>query len=121
MLQVSWKREVIPMRGSAYFVKKPSRLNNLLKPHRIEEEVPYEVVKTILLSQIDYENFATDLTVDREYIEQNALFCGIRDGMWECLLIQQENAKGGILVMPEDRHWVGYAAYYGKTIPKFPK
>ena len=50
------------MRGSAYFVKKPSRLNNLLKPHRIEEEVPYEVVKTILLSQIDYENFATDLS-----------------------------------------------------------
>ena len=60
------------MRGSAYFVKKPSRLCDLLKPHRVEDEVSYEVVRTILLPQIDYENFATDLTVDREFIEQYA-------------------------------------------------
>ena len=118
MLQVSRKREVIPMRGTAYFVKKPSRLNNLLKPHRIEEEVPYEVVKTIFLSQMDYENFATDLTVDREYIEQNAALCGIHDGVWKCMLIQQKNVKTGVLVIPEDECWVGYAAFYGYSIPK---
>ena len=63
------------MRGTAYFVRKPIRLSQLFKPQRIEDEVPYEIVKTIHLSQIDYENFATDLTVDREYIEQNADFC----------------------------------------------
>ena len=38
------------MKGSAYFVKKPSRLRDLLKPHRVEDEVSYEVVRTILLS-----------------------------------------------------------------------
>ncbi len=109
------------MKGTAYFVKKPSRLSNLLKPHRIEDEVPYEIVRTILLPQIDYENIATDLTVDREYIEQSAHLCGIQDGVWRCLLIQQENAKTGILVMPEDQSWVGYAAYYGLSVPKIPR
>ena len=109
------------MKGTAYFVKKPSRLCDLMRPHRIEDEVPYIVAKAILLPQIDYENIATDLTVDREYIEQYAHLCGIENGEWKCLLIQQETAKTGILVMPEDRCWVGYAAYYGNAVPKFPR
>lgn len=109
------------MRGTAYFVRKPIRLSQLFKPHRIEDEVPYEIVKTIHLSQLDYENFATDLTVDREYIEQNADFCGIKDGVWKRLLIQQKNAKDGILVIPEYQSWIGYASFYGNTIPRFPK
>ena len=107
--------------GNSFFVKKPSRLSNLLKPHRIEDEVPYETVRTIFLPQIDYENLATDLTVDREYIEQYTHLCGIQDGVWRCLLIQQENAKTGILVMLEDQAWVGYAAYYGFSVPKIPR
>ena len=109
------------MKGSAYFVKKPSRLRDLLKPHRVEDEVSYEIGRTILLPQIDYENFATDLAVDREFIEQYAHLCGIDSGVWKCLLIQQETAKTGILVMPEDRCWVSYAAYYGNAVPKFPR
>ena len=109
------------MKGTAYFVKKPSRLSHLVTPHRIEDEVSYEIVKIIQLSQIDYENFATDLTVDREYIEQYAHLCGIHDNVWKCLFIQQENAKTGIIVMPESQCWVGFAAYYGHSIPKFPK
>ena len=51
------------MKGTAYFVKSPSKLSNLVKPHRVEDEVSYEIVRTIYLQQIDYENFATDLTV----------------------------------------------------------
>lgn len=109
------------MRGTAYFVRKPIRLSQLFKPQRIEDEVPYEIVKTIHLSQLDYENFSTDLTVDREYIEQNADFFGIKNGVWKCLLIQQKNAKDGILVIPEYESWIGYAAFYGNTIPRFPK
>ena len=34
MLQM--KREVI-MKGTAYFVKKPSKLRDLMRPHRIED------------------------------------------------------------------------------------
>ncbi len=37
--------------------------------------------------------FAADLTVDRQYIEQNAALCGIRDGVWKCMLIQQDDDK----------------------------
>ena len=81
------------MKGTAFFVKKPSRLSNLLRPHKLEDETQYEVVKTIRLPQIDYENFASDLTVDRVYIEQNAHLCGVRNFVWKCLLIQQETAK----------------------------
>lgn len=109
------------MKGTAYLVKKLSKLSHLIRPHRIEDEVPYEIMKTILLSQMDYANFATDLTVDRAYIEQCAHLCDIDNGVWRCLLIQQVNAKSGILVIPEDQCWVGYAAYYGNSIPKFPK
>ena len=109
------------MKGTAYFVKNPSKLSNLVKPHRVEDEVSYEIVRTIYLPQIDYENFATDLTVDRAFIEENTHLCSIHDGVWKCLLVQQENSKTGILVMPEDRCWVGFAAYYGYSVPKFPK
>ncbi len=104
------------MKRIAYFIRSPSRLNNLFRPHKIEDEVPYEIVKTICLSQMDYENFSTDLTVDREFIEYNAALCCIDDGVWKCLLIQQENTKKGILIMPEDQCWVGYAAYYMSTV-----
>jgi hypothetical protein len=65
------------MKGTAYFVKNPSKLSNLVKPHRVEDEVSYEIVRTIYLPQIEYENFATDLTVDRAFIEENAHLCGM--------------------------------------------
>lgn len=109
------------MRNTAYFVKKPRRLKDLVRPHRIEDEAPYEIVKTVSLSRIDYENIATDMTVERAYIAQYAHLCGIRDGVWRCLLIQQKNTKTGILVMPEDQSRVGYAAYYGWAMPDFPQ
>lgn len=96
--------------GSAYFVRKPRKLSDLLYPHGPEDEIPYEVVKTIHLLRIDYENFASDLTVDRTYIERLSLLCGIRDGIWQCLLIRQKNAETGILVMPEYKRLMGYAA-----------
>ena len=106
------------MKGTAYFVKKPSRLSDLLKLHRIEEEKSYEIVRIIQLPQIDYENFAADLTVDREYIEQYAYLCVNQNGVWHCLLIQQENANTGIIVIPENNCWVDYAAFYGNSVPK---
>ena len=65
------------MKGTAYFVKKPSKLRDLMRPHRIEDEVPYIVAKAILIPQIDYENIAADLTVDREY----------RLGTWDLELV----------------------------------
>lgn len=109
------------MRGTAYFISRPRQLKDLVRPHKIEDEVPYEIEKTICLSRIDYENFATDMTVERVCMEQYAHLCGIQNGLWKCLLIQQKNADTGILVMPEDQCWIGYAAYYGCCLPIFPQ
>ena len=55
---------------------------------------------------MDYKNFATGLTVDHDDIKQNAALCGIDDGVWKCLLIQQENTKNGMII-PEDE-WRGF-------------
>ena len=67
---------------------------------------------------MDYENFATGLTVDHDDIKQNAALCGIDDGVWKCPLIQQENTKNGMII-PEDECRVDYAAYYGDSISRF--
>lgn len=68
-------------------------------------------VKTIELPLIDYENFITDMTVDRQYLEDNADLCTKGD-VWKCLLIRRENKQDGVLVIPLDEAWVGWAAYY---------
>lgn len=109
------------MRDTAYFVKSPRWISDLLLPHKMEEEVPFKIVKTIPLSRIDYENLAADLTAEREYMEPYAHLCGIRNGVWECLLIQQRITREGILIMPRDSRWVGYAAFWGNALPRIPR
>ena len=44
-------------KGTAYFVKYPKTLQDLLILHDVAEENPYEIVKDIRLQPIDYENF----------------------------------------------------------------
>lgn len=51
--------------GTAFFVDFPRTISDLMKPHQIESETPFEVVKTITLSPMSYENFCTDLLADR--------------------------------------------------------
>ena len=63
------------------------------------------------LPLIDYENFITDMTVDRQYLEDNAHLCSKGD-VYKCLLIRRENKLDGVLVIPLDKAWVGWAAYY---------
>ena len=50
------------MKDTAYFVKNPSKMSNLVKPHRVEDEVSYEIVRTIYLPQIDYESLRIPLS-----------------------------------------------------------
>ncbi len=68
-------------------------------------------MKTIVLPLIDYENFITDMTVDRQYLEDNAHLCEEGD-IWKCLLIRRVNKHDGVLVIPLDQCWVKWAAYY---------
>ena len=94
----------------AYFVKQPRILKDLFAFHTVDQEHPYEVVKAIELPLIDYENFIMDMTVDRQYLEDNAYLCSKGD-IWKCLIVRRENQQGGVLVIPLDKAWVGWAAY----------
>ena len=100
-------------RGSAFFVEYPRTIEDLLVPHLVEKEKPFEVVKTVRLTKIDYENFITDMVADRQFIEDNAALCS-RGEVWRCLLVQQRGHMDGVLVMPEDGCYVGWAAYYSE-------
>ena len=96
--------------GNAYFVQHPRIINDLLIIHDVRDEKPFEIVKEIRLQAIDFENFITDMTVDRQYIEDYAVLCD--DGeVKKCLLIRGRDPEYGILVLPEAKSYVGWAAY----------
>ena len=101
----------MPQTGYAYFVDNPRVLEDLIKPHPLEQECPFEVVKTVKLGTIDYQNFVTDMVADRQFIEDSADLCS-KGEIWKCLLVQKRGSHDGVLVMPEDKCYVGYAAYF---------
>ena len=94
----------------AYFVSAPKTYRDLLKPHLPESEREYEIVKTIELSGIAYENFSEDMLADRQFIEGNAALCEDGD-ILHCLLVKQRGEREGILVVPELGSYVKRAAY----------
>ena len=96
---------------TAYFVPDPSRIEDLMIPHFISEERPFEIVKTITLRVMDYGNFTTDMVADRGFIQENHHLCEKGD-VWRCLLIRKAGQNDGVLVMPEDEAYVGWAAIY---------
>ena len=96
--------------SKAYFVPDPSRLEDLIVPHLVSDELPYEIVKTITLGAIDYGNFITDMLADRDFIEENHDLCE-KGKVWSCLFVRKRGQSDGVLVMPEDDSYVGYAAY----------
>lgn len=66
----------LPSRSpTAWFVNNPRVVTALLKPHRLEEERAFTIVYIVRLSEMDYENFCTDMLVDRSYIEEHANLC----------------------------------------------
>ena len=52
-------------KGMAYFVSDPCRIEDLRVLHPVDKERPFEVVKTVKLARIDYDNFITDMVADR--------------------------------------------------------
>ena len=101
----------MPHSGYAYFVEYPRVIDDLLVPHPVEEERPYDIAKTVKLAKIDYENFVTDMIADRRFIEDNEALCSMGE-VWKCILVQQRGRPDGVLVMPADVCHVGWAAYY---------
>ena len=97
--------------GYAYFVERPRRIEDLMVPHPIEKERPFRIVTEIQLPTIDYENFITDMLADRQFIEDHGRRC--KEGeVWACLPVRRRRKPDGVLVMPEDGCFVGWAAYF---------
>ena len=97
--------------GHAFFAERPRTIDDLMQPHLSAHEREYRIVKTIELGKIDYENFITDMLVDRQFIEDSAALCS-QGGVWKYLLIRQRGCREGVLVMPENRCFVGWAARF---------
>lgn len=95
----------------AYFVDFPRRMEDLRVLHDTNAEQDYEIVATAKLRTMDYENFITDMVADRQFIEDYHELCGVGK-VWKCLLVQQRGKKDGVLIVPTDRCYVKYAAYY---------
>ena len=97
--------------GYAYFVERPRRIEDLTVPHLVEKERPFRIVTEVQLPAIDYENFITDMLADRQFIEDHSCRCK-KGEVWDCLLVRRRGQPNGVLVMPEDGCFVGWAAYY---------
>lgn len=105
--------ETMEKKRYANFVQHPRTVDDLMALHDAADEQPFEIVKTIRLQAIDFENFLTDMTVDRQYIEDAAYLC--EDGkIKKCLFVCGRDPKRGILVIPEAKCYVGWAAYIQK-------
>ena len=93
----------------ALFVHHPRTITDLIIPDSNVVERRFKIVKAIWLSSISYENFITDMLVDRAFLTASP-YCHIENDTWYCLFVTKKDAKDGILVMP-DRDFVDYAAY----------
>lgn len=72
----------------------------------------YEIVKTVQLNRMEYENFATDMLVDREFLAEAAGITGTSTGQpARCILVRKRFSKKGILVIPRGAY-VRLAALY---------
>ena len=97
--------------GRAWFVFYPETIEDLRKPHPSARERPFEVVRHIFVSKLEYENFTTDFYADRLFIEKNADACS-KGPVYRCILVQRRGGNDGVLVMPFDKCYVDSAAYW---------
>ena len=108
----------MPNSGIAFFIERPRRIDELICPQN-QERQEYEVVKTIRLAKIDYDNFVTDMAADRQFLEDNAALCGFRGNVVRCLRVIGRGNGMRILVVPE-KAWVHIAALEPETPTKHP-
>ena len=99
----------MPEQGYAFFIKRPRRIEDLRRVHPTEQERKYETAKVITLAKTDYENFVTDLLVDRRFLEDNASLCSGDGNVIRCLKVTCRGCKESVLVVPRGA-WVEIAA-----------
>ncbi len=97
---------------TAFFVEYPYRIEDLMCPHLLDRCKPYIVEQDVSIGKLDYENFITDLCVDRWFVEKYMHLCHIDgSGVWHCILVRQKGAPDGVLVMSEGMVFPKWAAY----------
>jgi hypothetical protein len=102
--------------GRAFFVKYPSRIESLCRPHLLTDERSYIVVQGVTLPRIDYENFITDMTVERLFLMKEVSRCRARrDGALPCVLVRRRGRTDGVLAVPDWEGFVIWAAYLKDT------
>ena len=106
------------MYDTAFFVCNPRRLEDLWVPHFSENERPFQILRTVTLSAIDYENFITDMLADRAFLEDTPPQDD--SGIYHCILIHQRGKTDGVLVVPAGTH-VELAAYLDAKTPEIDK
>ena len=95
------------MKEKAWFVFRPRIVADLSLKNPAGKWLEYRIVKTICLTGIDYEHFATDLLADRQFIEDHFTLC-VEPG--DCLLIKGKRLEPELLVIPWHKCFVRYAA-----------
>lgn len=94
------------MEQTAYFIRRPRRAEEL----RAEENGlrrPYQIVKTLRLGGMDYENFVTDLLADRAFLE-GIPGCGEDGPLVRCLCVTSRG-RDSVLVLPDGTGYVALA------------
>ena len=95
------------MEQTAYFIRRPRRIEEL-RAEETGQRHPYRIVKTLRLGGMDYENFVTDLLVDRAFLE-DVPGCG-EDGKVLCCLRVSCPDREDSLVVPDGTGHVALAA-----------
>ena len=93
----------------AFFVRRPRIVADLMVPHPLELEQPYEIIGLVRLSKLDYENFITDMLVERAFLDAYANLCSETPYM-KCVKVEQIGQSGGVLVVAEKTAHVSWAA-----------
>lgn len=109
--------------GTAYFLCDARRIDDVEEFRKKGNKKrltakPYIVEKVITLSEIDYQNFTTDLLADRHFIEDNiSLMFVDNNNVWHCLLVVQAGKpETGILVESKKNDFPKYTALYQKPL-----
>ena len=98
--------------GSAFFLFSPRNADEFNQPFPLDHIQPYRIIGHIKLSGMDYENFVTDMVVEREYLEPFEELCHT-GAVYECVLVcRQGNNRTGILVIPDSGGFIKCAARY---------
>ena len=101
--------------GKAFFVFSPRNAEEFDRPFPLDWIKPYRIVGRIGLSGIDYENFVTDMLVEREYLEPYEKECHT-ESVYDCVLVFEKGYENqGVLVIPDSGGFIKCAARYEVT------